>query len=497
MKILLVTDGRYPEYVNGVSIYIHYLAQEMVKNGQEIYIFHHIKSGFLKRPKIIQTRKNGIMYYGLDNSPVAFSEALIHPQRNCREKKIEGIFTDLLKQINPDIVHFHEFHRTPSYCIDICKEQNIPAIVTLHDYWFICPRLQLLTLDEYICEGPDKGKNCAVNCLAGDSFTRQYRKMITMLPDGHLLKGIKKLRNIYKKIKGRHLGQASSLPGEKKKLADKKDNRLIDSFRLRETGVKKSLLKADRILAVSTSVKETFEKHGINHNKITVNQLGVKSVDWTEKKVRHFTQYPIRFGFLGHLGPLKGAQLVLDAVKTISPEKAEFLFFGGGSDEALYDFKKSTKDLVNCKYMGRYDYGSIDDIFDCFDILIIPSICMETLGMTGLEAQAAGIPVIASDIGGMKDYIRHGINGVLFPPGDVNALTGCINRILENPSQIGKMSDQAINPRTISEDYGTVMSIYEDLIKNKKDQIQDPGKNKRNKSCLPFVPEAAISCGSR
>ena len=151
MRILLVTDGKYPEYVNGVSIYIHYLAEEMAKNGQDICIFHHIKSGFLKRPKIIPSQKNGVTYYGLDNSPITFSEALINPQRNCREKKTERIFTNLLKQINPDIVHFHEFHRIPSHCIDLCKGQNIPTLVTLHDYWFICPRLQLLTLDEDIC----------------------------------------------------------------------------------------------------------------------------------------------------------------------------------------------------------------------------------------------------------------------------------------------------------------------------------------------------------
>jgi hypothetical protein len=97
MKILFVIDGRYPEYVNGVSIYIHYLAEEMVKNGQDICVFHHIKSGFLKRPRIIPTRKNRVMYYGLDNSPVTFSEALIRPQRNCSEKRTERIFADLLK----------------------------------------------------------------------------------------------------------------------------------------------------------------------------------------------------------------------------------------------------------------------------------------------------------------------------------------------------------------------------------------------------------------
>ena len=333
MKILLVADGKYPEYVNGVSIYIRYLAEEMVKNGQDVYIFHHIKSGFFKRPKIIALKDSKIMYYGLDNSPISFAEGLIHPQRNCYEKRTEKIFSNLIEQINPDIVHFHEFHRTPSHCIDICRKQNIPTLVTLHDYWFICPRLQLFTLDEDICEGTNEGENCVANCLARDPLTRQYRKMITILPNGYVFKVIKKLRNIYKKIQGVHLGQASSHNIKIKKSLDLKNKRLINSFRLREIENKNSLSKADFIFAVSNSVEEIFKKHGINHSKIVVNQLGVKSVDWLEKKIRHFTDYPIRFGFLGHLGPLKGAQLILEAAKKISSQKAEFLFFGGGSDE--------------------------------------------------------------------------------------------------------------------------------------------------------------------
>ena len=272
---------------------------------------------------------------------------------------------------------------------------------------------------------------------------------------------------MYKKIKGEHLGQASTNPIKKKKPAVQKNNRSINSFHSREIGNKNSLLKADHILAVSTSVKEVFEKHGINHNRITVNQLGIKSVDWIEKKVRRFTQYPVRFGFLGHLGPLKGAQLIIEAARTIYPEKAEFLFFGDGSDETLYDFKKSTTGLIHCKYMGKYEYGMLNDILNRFDVLIIPSICQETLGLVGLEAQAAGIPVIASDIGGMKDYVRHGINGLLFPPGDVDALKGCLSSILENPSQIEKMSDYAINPKTIKEDCETVMTFYEKMMNHK------------------------------
>lgn len=472
MKILLVTDGRYPEYVNGVSIYIRYLAEEMAKDGHDVHILHHIRSGFIKRPRIVKNIENSITYYGINNSPVSFSEGFVHPLKSCYERKTEKIFIDVLDYVNPDIVHFHEFERTPSFCLDIVKAKNIPTLVTLHDYWLICPRLQLFTLDESICKDPDEGRNCIVNCMAGDYFTRQYRKTIMTLPDGKIIKGIKKLRNIYKKVRGERLGQTRpNHTSLKKNSLNGGNKRLKDAFRARYIYNQNFLSKADLILAVSTGVKRIFEEHEIEREKIVVNQLGVKFIDYAERKVRQFERYPVRFGFLGHLGPSKGTHCIVEAAKKINPEKARFLFYGGADDETLYDFKNSTKDLANCSYMGRYDYKELNVVFSSFDILIIPSLWQETLGMTGLEAQAACIPLIASDIGGMNDYIRHGVNGLLFPPGDVDALTGCINNILENPSQVKTMSENAIKPKTIKEDYETIISFYKNLVTDKKDKV--------------------------
>lgn len=466
MRILLVTDGKYPEYVNGVSIYVRYLAEEMVKREHDVFIFHHIKSGWLKRPKIVRAVENHIKYYGVDNSPVSFSEALVHPLNSHRERITEMLFLSILENVNPDIVHFHEFQRTPSYCINIAKSKRLPTVVTLHDYWFICPRLQLFTLDKRICGGPAGGRNCVTNCVSADYATRQYRKMIMLLPDGPLLRGIKKVRNMYKQAKGENLGQISSRTTMEKKNylgLRERDRRLAEAFGQRETCLKRCLSKADLILAVSNCVKDVFMRHGIGSNRIVVNQLGVKSVDWLKKKIGRFEHYPIRFGFLGHLGPVKGAQLIVAAAKKISTNKAKFLFFGSADDETLYDFKQSTRGLMNCKYMGKYDYRRLDDVFNCFDILIIPSISQETLALIGLEAQAAGIPVIASDIGGMKDYIQQAINGSLFEPGNVNQLKSAVQSFIDNPNLIKKFSRQAVVPKSISENAVEILHYYQEF----------------------------------
>jgi len=465
MKILFATDGRYPGHVNGVSVYVYYLAGEMAGRGHEVHIFHHISSGFLGTPRLVSTVEARIHYHGIENSPTSFSEGMVHPLKGFSEERTEAVFKGLLARIEPDIVHFHEFERTPSRCIDISSGQGIPTLVTLHDYWFICPRCQLFTLDERICEGPGDGKNCVYRCLARGFLTRQYRKMTMLLPDGPALRGIKRMRNIYKRIWGKRLGQAASLTKPEGRPEVMVNGGKAGVFGKRRDLTLSSLAKADMILAVSSCVKGVFERHGIDKNRLVVNQLGVKAAEWVTRRRRRFSSYPVRFGFMGHLGPSKGAHLIIEAAQGIRPGRARFLFFGGADQETLCDFRRDTAGMAQCTYEGRYDYRMLDQVFDRFDVLIIPSLWQETLGMIGLEAQAAGIPIIASDTGGMRDYVTHGKNGLLFPVGDAAGLRECIEGILDHPGRIEDLSSHAVVPKTISENCIEIIGYYEDLRK--------------------------------
>ncbi|MGA1845129.1 MAG: glycosyltransferase, partial [bacterium] len=435
----------------------------MANRGHEVHIFHHIRSGFLRRPRLVSTVRDGIRYHGLRNSPTSFSEAMAHPLKSWSEKGTEAIFKRLLDRIQPDIVHFHEFERTPSRCIDISADQRIPTLVTLHDYWFVCPRCQLFTLDEHICEGPGDGTHCVSRCLAHGFLTRQYRKMTMLLPDGPVLRVVKRMRNIYKRISGERLGQATSRTGSERRRAGTVNMSQARAFARRRDLTLGSLARSDLILAVSSCVKGVFEGHLIDTNKLVVNQLGVKSAEWVTRRRRCFTFYPVRFGFMGHLGPSKGAHLIIQAAQGIRPGYARFLFFGGADQESLHDFKRDTEGMPFCTYEGRYDYRTLDRVFDRFDVLIIPSLWQETLGMIGLEAQAAGIPIIASDTGGMRDYVTHGRNGLRFPVGDATGLAECIQGILDHPEKIEELSGHAIAPKTIPANCTEIIGYYEKL----------------------------------
>jgi glycosyltransferase involved in cell wall biosynthesis len=67
------------------------------------------------------------------------------------------------------------------------------------------------------------------------------------------------------------------------------------------------------------------------------------------------------------------------------------------------------------------------------DVFVSPAIGQESFGIVLVEAMAAGVPVVASDIAGYREVVRDGVDGLLVPPGDPNALAAAIRRVLSEP----------------------------------------------------------------
>jgi starch synthase len=94
----------------------------------------------------------------------------------------------------------------------------------------------------------------------------------------------------------------------------------------------------------------------------------------------------------------------------------------------------------------------------------MPSIS-EALGQVGLEAMACGTPVIGSRVGGIPDYVRDNVTGLLFPPGDADALASCLDTIASAPDARQRMAEagRALVVREFSVD--SVVQAYLDLYR--------------------------------
>lgn len=128
----------------------------------------------------------------------------------------------------------------------------------------------------------------------------------------------------------------------------------------------------------------------------------------------------LRIGYVSRIDRGKGWNVFLDAIKVINDRgyHVEVSIIGGGLEtQKMMDYI-AEKGINNVSYFGPIAYNDLVSYYSKMDLFVFPTLLRESLGLVGLEAMAASVPVIASKIGGITDYLNDGYNGFYFKPGD-------------------------------------------------------------------------------
>lgn len=132
------------------------------------------------------------------------------------------------------------------------------------------------------------------------------------------------------------------------------------------------------------------------------------------------------FLFLGRLTEEKGLRTLIESWRRV---RATCIIAGEGALREELERIASP----NVRFLGSINPHEVDELLRDARALIVPSIWYEGHPRAILEALAAGVPVIASDIGGLPEVVRSDVTGILVPPGDVDALTRAAERLLSDP----------------------------------------------------------------
>ena len=108
--------------------------------------------------------------------------------------------------------------------------------------------------------------------------------------------------------------------------------------------------------------------------------------------------------------------------------------------------------------MGGFVAADMERVYASFDCLIVPSLWWENAPFVIREAYARGRPVIASNLGGMAESVRDGVDGLLFPVGDTAALAACIQRLHEEPGLLERLR-AGIRPPTYHAEHLAQMDV--------------------------------------
>jgi glycosyltransferase involved in cell wall biosynthesis len=239
---------------------------------------------------------------------------------------------------------------------------------------------------------------------------------------------------------------------------------IIGAYAAREAAMRDHVLEGSALLTVSEFVKSRYVRQGYPESRLRVLPLPVSVSDRVIFRPREFRGYPIRFGYLGKVSPLKGAHVLAEAVAAIPPDRARFTFYGDVAAEDQRYLLTLAAGHPGVHFAGPYGPDRLPDILDDIDVAVLPSLARETRGLVGLEAQAAGLPIIGSDGGAVPEYVQHEVNGLLFENGSVKALRAAMLRIIEDPAILLRLSANVRPPERMPAHVRRIAAVYRQAI---------------------------------
>ncbi|NLT34817.1 MAG: glycosyltransferase [Gaiellales bacterium] len=172
--------------------------------------------------------------------------------------------------------------------------------------------------------------------------------------------------------------------------------------------------------------------------------------------------------FVGRLVPYKGVEVLLRALPAV--RRGAVVIVGEGPlHGSLLETAQRMGVAERVVFVGPLDQGSLAAAYHAADVFVLPSVTPnEAFGLVQLEAHACGLPVISTDLPtGVPFANRHGVSGLVVPPGDAQALAGALNRLLEDDVLRRRLGAQARErfQRDFSLQRMTdhVLELYEDV----------------------------------
>jgi glycosyltransferase involved in cell wall biosynthesis len=219
-------------------------------------------------------------------------------------------------------------------------------------------------------------------------------------------------------------------------------------------------------------MEEMLVKNGLNPDKVTYSRFGIRPI--TSEAHEPDVAGKFRIGFIGGLTEHKGAHLLISAVRRL-PKIASIALRIYGRNDLFPEYLKKLRQLAEgdqrIHFCGTFPNEQIGKIFAGLDVLVVPSIWYENTPLVIYSAQAAGCPVIASNLGGMAEVVEHEKNGLLFKAGDVAGLASAIERLARDRELLQQLAANAIRPKSISRYAAELKNIYDETLKKRQGYV--------------------------
>ncbi len=438
MRILQVAHSFLPYTTAGTEVYSYRLAKELAKR-HEVFVFFRFSDRKKKEYCMEYLEGDSLKTYRINYAFRDFNSFSQTYRNNIIDKK----FAEVLDKTKPDIVHIHHLLFLSHGIVDEVKKKGIPIVFTLHDYWLMCYRGQLINDQLNICADKTTCKDCLKYLLSIKKYSmRSYSLIKKIMPE-----------NCLKLFKKAYL-HVTNLE-------------FYSELEKWEDSAAKVCSTVGLFIAPSNFIRKKFIGYGIPMEKCVYfsNGIDCKNITFSCKNKSNL----LRFGYLGALMPVKAPDILISAFKGINNRNIELLIYGKVPPNSSFEnyfkiLQKTVRSDKKIKLMGGYNNSEVGRILTDIDVLVIPSIWYENSPLVIQEAFLSKTPVIASRIGGIPELVSDRVNGLLFKPADAQDLQSKIQYVIDNPDILEKFRSNIPKVKSIEDNAKEIEEIYNNLI---------------------------------
>ena len=410
MRLLYVVHQFMPDFVGGTELDTWEIASAMRNRGHTVSIVHRAQGN----AGWVRTERQGIPVHRLECGPMT-PTALFAASYGHR--RLSRAFRAALAEVAPDLVHVQHLRGLPTGLVGQVKAQGLPMVLTLHDFWFVCPNAQLIdNVTGKVCTTPGEPIHCARCALARAGLR-------SALPAAPLLAPLMAARN---------------------------------------SSLRRVVRRADVVLVYSEFVRRWFAGRGVPTDKMHLMVRGISRPEVLPTRGRA-TGGSVRFVYIGGLAWQKGVHTVVEAFNSL-PDAGELIIAGDETQDPGYAARlRALADHPGIRFVGRLDRPAVWQTLAEADAVVVPSLWYETYSLLTREAFAMGVPVFASAHGALADAVVHQRDGLLVPPGDVAAWRRALGDFVASSDMRARLMDGVSPPPTMEGFFDSLESTYAGL----------------------------------
>ncbi len=435
MKVLHVPYAWHPDPCGGTEVYVRALIAGLRESGWE----NEVAVGTCAVTGRFSDTADSVLTHRVP-APASLTQSVLY---GAGEPSSADDFARLLEERRPDVVHFHAFTPVISVLwLQAARDRGIACVYTYHTPTLACGRGTLLRWGEVPCDGEMKPLRCSACTLHGLGVARPASWALTL----------------FSAVTAR--------------LFSRVPFRIWPLMRLRRQAVRRWMGEMNRIVALSTWSKALLERNGVPGARLRLVRHGLAcpGLGAPEGGTAEGAGV-IRLGFFGRVDRAKGLGLLAEVLRLrpdLNVEVHCHLIGEAAAEPKMQEMLRRLRADARVRVHEAAPPESVVRVMSGYAAVLVPSQGFETGPLVVLEAFAAGVPVIGSDLGGIAEWVTKEVDGLLCPAGDAGAWGLALERFTTDAALRMRLREGVKPPPGMTEVAARMVEVY-------KEAMTDPG----------------------